>query len=138
LIAQKYDGSLQRRPCGRPRVAEEVEQRVIRMAAENPTWGDRRLQGAIANLGHTIDTLTVRTLLRRHHIDPAPPRRKGGIGWTQLLKMHGEVLAATDCFTVEVATWHGLVTYYMLVVMELATRRVQVAGITPHPTAAFM
>jgi hypothetical protein len=45
------------------------------------------------------------------------------------------VLAATDFFTVEVATWHGLVTYYALVVMELATRRVQIAGITPHPTA---
>jgi transposase InsO family protein len=52
--------------------------------------------------------------------------------------MHWEVLAATDFFTVEVATWHGLATYYVLVVMELATRRVQVAGITPHPTAAFM
>src|SRR5712691_10674985 len=52
--------------------------------------------------------------------------------------MHWEMLAATDFFTVEVATWHGLVTYYVLMVMELATRRVQVAGITPHPTAAFM
>jgi putative transposase len=52
--------------------------------------------------------------------------------------MYWEVLAATDFFTVEVATWHGLMTYYVLVVMELATRRVQVAGITPHPTAAFM
>jgi transposase InsO family protein len=47
-------------------------------------------------------------------------------------------LAATDFFTVEVATWYGLVTYYVLVVMELSTRRVHVAGITPHPTAAFM
>jgi transposase InsO family protein len=138
LIAQKCDGSLQRRPCGRPRVAEEVEQLVIRMAAENPTWGYRRLQGALVNLGHTIDKLTVRNILRRHHMDPAPQRRKGGMGWTQFLKMHWEVLAATDFFTVEVATWHGLVTYYVLVVMELATRRVQVAGITPHPTAAFM
>jgi putative transposase len=60
------------------------------------------------------------------------------MNWTQFLKLHWEVLAATDFFTVEVATWHGLVTYYVLVVMELATRRVQVAGITPHPTAAFM
>jgi len=60
------------------------------------------------------------------------------MSWAQFLKMHWEVLAATDFFTVEVATWHGLVTYYVLVVMELATRRVQVAGITPHPTAAFM
>jgi len=108
------------------------------MAEENPGWGYRRIQGALANLGHKIDKLTVRNILRRHHMDPAPQRRKGGMGWTQFLHMHWEVLAATDFFTVEVATWHGLVTYYVLVVMELSTRRVQIAGITPHPTAAFM
>ncbi len=85
-----------------------------------------------------MDKLTVRNILRRHHIDPAPQRRKAGMRWGQFLKRHWEVLAATDFFTVEVATWHGLVTYYVLVVMELATRRVQIAGITPHPTAAFM
>jgi putative transposase len=138
LIAQKFDGSPQRRPLGRPPVAQEVEQLVIRMAEENPTWGYRRIQGALANLGHTIDKITVRNILRRHHLEPAPQRRKGGMSWTQFLKMHWEVLAATDFFTVEVATWHGLVTYYVLVVMELSTRRVQIAGITPHPTAAFM
>jgi len=60
------------------------------------------------------------------------------MNWTQFLKLHWEVLAATDFFTVEVATWHGLVTYYILFVMERSTRRVQIAGITPHPTAAFM
>ena len=60
------------------------------------------------------------------------------MNWTQFLKLHWEVLPATDFFTVEVATWHGLVTYYVLFVMELSTRRVQIAGITPHPTAAFM
>jgi putative transposase len=138
LIAQKFDGSTQRRPCGRPRVAEEVEQLVMRMAEENPTWGYRRIQAALANLGHAIDAITVRNILRRHHMDPAPQRRQAGMPWAQFLKMHWEVLAATDFFTVEVATWHGLVTYYVLVVMELATRRVQIAGITPHPTAAFM
>src|SRR2546422_338358 len=138
LIAQKFDGSKQRRPLGRPRVAEEVEQLVMRMAEENPTWGYRRIQGALAHLGHAIDKSTVRNILRRHHLEPAPQRRKAGMGWGQFLKMHWEVLAATDFFTVEVATWHGLVTYYVLVVMELATRRVQLAGITPHPTAAFM
>src|ERR687885_2010001 len=110
----------------------------MRMAEENPTWGYRRIQGALANLGHRIDKITVRNILRRHHMEPAPQRRKAGMGWVQFLKMHWEVLAATDFFTVEVATWHGLVTYYVLVVMELATRRVEVAGITPHPTAAFM
>ena len=60
------------------------------------------------------------------------------MNWAQFLKLHWDVLAATDFFTVEIATWHGLVTYYVLVVMELATRRVHVAGMTPHPTAAFM
>jgi transposase InsO family protein len=60
------------------------------------------------------------------------------MGWGPFLTIHWEVLAATDFFTVEVATWHGVVTYYVLVVMEWATRRVQMAGITPHPTAAFM
>jgi transposase InsO family protein len=108
------------------------------MAEENATWGYRRIQGALANLGHRIDKLTVRNILRRHHLEPAPQRRQGGMSWAQFLKLHWEVLAATDCFTVEVVTWHGLVTYYVLVVMELATRRVQIAGITPHPTAAFM
>jgi putative transposase len=138
LIAQKFDGSRQRRALGRPRVAEEIEQLVIRMAEENATWGYRRIQGALANLGHQVDKITVRNILRRHHLEPAPQRGKEGMGWAQFLKQHWEVLAATDFFTVEVATWHGLVTYYVLVVIELATRRVQVAGITPHPTATFM
>ena len=138
LIAEKFDGSKTRKALGRPRVPEEIEQLVVHLAEENPTWGYRRIQGALANLGHHIDKLTVRNILRRHHMEPAPQRRQGGMGWAQFLKLHWEVLAATDFFTVEVATWHGLVTYYVLVVMELATRRVQVAGITPHPTAAFM
>jgi putative transposase len=138
LIAQKFDGSQHRRQRGRPRVLEEIEQLVIRMAEENPSWGYRRIQGALVNLGHTIDKMTVRNILRRHHLEPAPQRRKAGMSWAKFLKMHWEVLAATDFFTVEVATWHGLATYYVLFVMELATRRVQIAGITPHPTAAFM
>src|SRR6266700_2799869 len=138
LIAQKFDGSTHCRQLGRPRVAEEIEQLVVRMAEENPTWGYRRIQGALANLGHSIDKLTVRNILRRNHMEPAPQRRKAGMSWAQFLKMHWQVLAATDFFTVEVATWHGLVTYSVLIVMELATRRVHIAGITPHPTAAFM
>ena len=138
LIAQKFDGSQQRRPLGRPRVTEEVEQLVLRMAAENATWGYRRIQGALKNLGHHIDAITVRNILRRHHMEPAPQRRKAGMSWAQFLKMHWEVLAATDFFTVEVATCQGLMTNFVLVVMELATRRVHIAGITPHPTAAFM
>ncbi len=47
-------------------------------------------------------------------------------------------MAATDFFTVEVATVRRLVTYYVLVVIELSSRRVHVAGITPGPNSAFM
>jgi len=104
LIAQKFDGSKRRTQLGRPPVAEEVERLAVQMAEENPTWGYRRIQGALANLGHSLDSGTVRTILRRYHMDPAPQRRKGGMGWAQFLTLHWEVLAATDFFTVEVAT----------------------------------
>jgi putative transposase len=137
-LAQTCDGSTQRRACGRPRVAEEVEQLVVRMAEENPSRGYRRIQGARANLGHTMEKLTGRNILRRHHLEPAPQRRQAGRSGGQFLKLHWEGLAATDCFPVEVATWHGLGTDDGRVVIELATRRVQIAGITPHPTAACM
>ena len=136
LIANTFDGSQERTKPGRPRVPEEVEQLVIRMAEDNPTWGYRRIQGALANVGHHVDKITVRNILRRHHIDPAPKRSESGMSWGQCIKLHWEVLAASDFFTVEVAIWQGLVTYYVLV--ELSTRRVAIAGITPHPNAAFM
>src|ERR671935_473486 len=119
LIAQKFDGSKHRGQLGRPPVAEEVERLAVQMAEENPTWGYRRIQGALANLGYPIDKITVRNILRRHHMAPAPQRRKAGMSWVQFLTLHWDVLAATDFFTVEVAPWHGLVTYYVLFVMEL-------------------
>src|SRR5919197_5444353 len=72
LIAQKFDGSKHRRPCGRPRVAEEAEHLVIRMAEENPTWGYRRIQGALTSPGHRVNATTVPNTLRRHHLEPAP------------------------------------------------------------------
>jgi putative transposase len=87
LIAQKFDGSPRRIQLGRPPVTEEIEQLVVRMAEENPSWGYRRIQGALANVGHVIDKITVRNILRRHHLEPAPQRRKVGISWTQFLKL---------------------------------------------------
>jgi putative transposase len=137
LIAQKFDGSKRSTQLGRPPVAEEAERLAVQMAEENPTWGYRRIQGALADLGHHIDAIMMRNILRRHHLEPAPQRRQVGMSWAKFLKRHWEVLAATDFFTVEVATWRGLMTYDVLLVMELATRRVYVAGITPHPTDVF-
>jgi putative transposase len=138
LIAQKFDGSRHRCRFDRPRVIEEIEQLVVRMVEENPRWGYRRIEGALANLGYRIDAITVRNILRRHHLDPAPRRGQTGMSWAQFLRLHGEVLTATDFFTVEVATWHGLVTSYVPVVMELSTCSMHIAGVTPHPTDAFM
>ena len=64
LIAEKFDGSKKRKALGRPCVLEEVEQLVVRMAEENATWGYKRIQGAMANLGHHIDKITVRNILQ--------------------------------------------------------------------------
>jgi hypothetical protein len=75
LIAQKYDGHAKRRP-GRPRTGEELESLVVRMAEENRAWGYRRLQGAIANLGHKLARSTIAAILRRHGIEPAPGRSR--------------------------------------------------------------
>jgi hypothetical protein len=75
LIVSKFDGNKKRNGPGRPHVDDEIAQLVVRMAEDHPTWGYRRIQGALTNLGHTIDKITVRNILRRHHIDPAPTRR---------------------------------------------------------------
>jgi hypothetical protein len=58
LIAKKYDGSAHRIP-GRPRTAAEIAALVTRMAEENRSWGYRRIQGALANLGHLLAHNTI-------------------------------------------------------------------------------
>jgi transposase len=75
LIARKYDGSARRRP-GRPTVATTLEDLVVRMADENRSWGYTRLVGALDNLGNRVGRNTVKRILRRHGIEPAPARGK--------------------------------------------------------------
>jgi putative transposase len=138
LIAQKWDYSQRRaKPIGRPPVAQEVRELVVWLANENPSWGHDRIQGAVANLGHVVSDRTVANILKRHGIEPAPQRKRQST-WATFLKAHWEVLAATDFTTVEVWTTKGLVTFYLLFVMELATRRVECAGITTHPDETWM
>lgn len=135
LVAQKW--TYPRKGPGRPRVSEDITALVVRMATENVSWGYDRIQGALANLGYTIAPNTVKNILRRHGIEPAPERRKR-TSWHTFLKAHWKVLAATDFFTIEVWTPRGLVTYYLLFVIDLATRTVRVAGITTQPNERFM
>ena len=135
LIAKKW--TYPRKGPGRPRVAQEITELVVRMARENISWGYDRIQGALANPGHIIVPNTVKNILKRHGIEPAPERKKH-TSWTTFLKVHWNVMAATDFFTVEVWTLRGLVTYYILFVMRLETRSVHIAGVTTAPNSAFM
>jgi len=137
LIAEKWDHSAKRKSTGRPAVAKEIEELVLRFAKENPAWGYDRIQGALANLGHEISDATVGNLLKANGIEPAPVRNKTTT-WTTFIKAHWDVLAAIDFTTVEVWTKGGLVTFYLLFVMELKTRTVHFAGCTPNPDEAWM
>jgi transposase InsO family protein len=137
LVAQKCDGSKQRRSPGRPKIDQELEALVVRMAGENRSWGYDRIVGALANLGYTISDQSVGNILKRHGIAPAP-ERKTTTTWTEFIRTHLDVLVATDFFTAEVWTLGGLVTYYVLFFLHLGSRKIQVAGVTPHRTEAWM
>ncbi len=137
LVAQKWDFSALRRHVGRPRTQEEIAKLVVQMAQENPTWGCGRIEGALKNLGVKLSDTTIGDILRQHGIEPAPDRQCTTT-WKTFLKAHWEVLAAVDFTTFEVWTRGGLVTFYILVAMQLSTRRIQIAGITPNPNAAWV
>ncbi len=138
LVAKKWDYSdCREKNVGRPPLSDEVKQLVLRMARENPTWGYDRIAGAVKNLGHDISDQSVGNILKAHGIEPVPDR-KGTTSWATFLKAHWDVLAAIDFTTIEVWTKGGLVTFYLLFVMELKTRRVHFAGCTTNPTEQWM
>jgi transposase InsO family protein len=107
------------------------------MALENRSWGYTRIRGALANLGHQVGRGTIANILREHGIDPAPERDRH-TRWSTFLKAHWECLTATDFLSVEVHTLKGLVTYYLLFFIDIASRSVHVAGITPNPDSRWM
>ena len=132
LIAHKFDGSKYRRYPGRPRIEPKLETLIVQMAKENSSWGYDRIVGALANLGYKISDQTVGNVLKRHGIAPAP-KRSQTTTWKEFIQSHRAVLAGIDFFTVEVLSWRGLVTYYVLFFMHLESRRVSLAGITRNP-----
>ena len=137
LVAKKWDYSHLRKRVGRPRTKQEVAELIVRMARENPTWGYDRIEGALKNLGVKLSDTTVGKILRAHGIEPAPERGRKTT-WKTFLRAHWEVLGAADFTTIEVWTHRGLVTFYILVVMRLSRRQVEIAGVTPNPNAAWM
>ncbi len=136
LIAKKYDGSQARR-AGRPKTAAEIERLILWMARDNPRWGYTRIRGALHNLGHEIGRNTIKRILVENGVDPAPLRKKG-MSWETFLKAHWGAIAATDFFSVEVLTRTGLVRYFVLFIIDLRTRRVEIAGIARRPDGEWM
>ena len=105
----------------------------MRLAQENPRWGYQRLQGELRKLGITVSATSIRAVLRRHHLPPAP--RRASTSWRAFLRAQAAGILATDFFTVETML---LKTLYVLFVIEIGTRRVRLAGVTGHPSGPWM
>ena len=127
LVAQKYDGSLERRPPTK----SDIATLVVRMANENTSWGYTRIRGGLKILGHEIGRNTIKAILQDHGIAPAP-KRGAHAPWKTFLAAHWDGLAAADSFTVEVLTCDGLVRHVVFFVMKLKTDAVEIAGIGWH------
>ena len=113
---------------GRPATRRNLKALVVRLARENPEWGYRRIHGELSGLGVKVAASTVWEILRNAGIDPAP--RRTGPGWLQFLRSQAEAILACDFFTV------GLLDgtqAYVLAVIEHASRRIRILGVTLHP-----
>jgi hypothetical protein len=118
---------------GRPTVTAQLRQLVLRMAKENPTWGYRRIHGELCRLGYKIGASTVWCILQRAGVDPAPKRSM--VSWRQFLRAQANGVLAVDFFTVDTVFLKRL---YVLFVIEIATRRVHVLGVTPQSAGAWV
>ena len=119
--------------CGRPPISDELRQLILRVARENPRWGDRRIQGELLKLGYRVSATTIREILRRHRVPPSP--RREGPTWPEFLRAHAGAVLACDFFTVDTVL---LKTLYVLVFLEIHSRRILHASCTAHPNSAWV
>lgn len=105
LVAQPSHSVPPRKSVGRPRLNQELEDLVVRMAEENRSWGYDRIVGALTNLGYRISDQTVGNILKRHGVPPAPDRKRT-VTWCEFIRLHMDVLVATEFFRGEI--WTGL------------------------------
>jgi putative transposase len=131
LVRKKW--SYRRCLPGRPPLDPAVRELIVRLARENPRWGCVRVQGELRKLGIRVGAITIRSILRRCALGPAP--RRGGPSWSEFLRAQAQAMVACDFFTVETA-W--LRTLYVLFWIELGSRRVQLAGVTANPDSAWV
>ncbi|HEY3024104.1 MAG TPA: integrase core domain-containing protein [Actinomycetota bacterium] len=131
LVRRKW--TFRARGTGRPPLAPEVRELILRLARENPRWGCVRIQGELRGLGIRVGATTIRTLLRRNGLGPAP--RRNGPSWSQFLRAQAEGVLACDFFSVETVF---LRTLYVLFFIEVRTRRVHLTMSTRTPDASFV
>ena len=117
---------------GRPATRRNIRALVRRLARENPDWGYRRIHGELAGLGIKVAASTVWEILKASGIDPG--RRQTGLAWSQFLRSQAEAILACDFFTVDLLDGTQA---YVLAVIEHATRRIRILGITLHPTGEW-
>jgi putative transposase len=117
LVRRKWTYGKKRTP-GRPSIDSQVTALIMRMGRENPRWGCVRICGELRKLGIRVGATTIRTLLRRHGLGPAP--RRTGPTWAQFLRAQADGVVACDFFTVETIR---LKTLYVLFFIHLSSRR---------------
>ncbi len=133
LVRRKWIYKRTGRRPGRPPIEPEISALIVRLGRENPRWGYQRIRGELLKLGIRVSATTIRSILRRHGLHPAP--RRAGPTWTEFLRSQAEGILATDFFTVETMF---LRTLYVLFFIELHTRRVHMVGATAHPDSAWV
>jgi len=129
FVTQKGDGSKARKVLGRPRVDQELEALVVRMARENRSWCYDRIVGPLHNLGYGVSDQTIGNMLKRHGIPPAPERKKTTT-WQEFIRLPMDVLVATNCFTSEVWTWGRLVIFALLSLLSFGHYSLHLVGMT--------
>ena len=131
LVRRKWTNKAKR--TGRPPIDPDVRELVIRMAKDNPRWGYVRIQGERRKLGIQVGASTIKRLLLREGLGPAP--RRVGPSWSEFLRSQAEGILACDFFTIETMF---LRTFYVLFFIEIATRKLHVMPSTRNPDAAFV
>jgi putative transposase len=121
------------RRLGRPPIGKECRALIVRLARENPRWGYQRIVGELKGLGIGVSATTVKKILRAEHLGPAGTRK--GPSWREFLRAQATSVVAVDFFTVD-TVW--LQRLYVLFFIDVASRRVHLAGCTAHPDADWV